>query len=77
MDTSKEVVCQMSHHDIYVVEVCLSNALIPVNAWLTAFALQDYDPFLRQFKVTFGHKQYYQYVCIALPISMYCSVVIL
>jgi len=47
------VVGQTSHQDTYVVEVCRSNALIPVNRSLTAFALQDYDNFLRQLKVQY------------------------
>lgn len=51
MDTSQAVVCQISHQDTYVVEVCRSNALLPVNTRLTAFALQDYDEMLRQLKV--------------------------
>ncbi|XP_028418621.1 uncharacterized protein LOC114544078 [Dendronephthya gigantea] len=50
MDTSQAVVCQISHQDTYVVEVCRSNALLPVNTMLTAFVLQDYDELLRQLK---------------------------
>ena len=49
---SQAVVGQTSHQDTYVVEVCRSNALLPVNRSLTAFALQDYDNFLRQLKVS-------------------------
>ena len=50
---SQEVVGQTSHQDTYAVEVCRSNALLPVNRSLTAFALQDYDNFLRQLKVQY------------------------
>ncbi len=53
MDTSQEIVCQVGHQDTYVVEVCRSNALLPVNTRLTAFVLQDYDEFLRQLKVLY------------------------
>ena len=45
------VVHQIAHKETYVVEVCKSNSLVPVNASLTAFALQDYDEDLRQLKV--------------------------
>lgn len=48
---SHAVVGETSHQDTYVLEVCRSNALLPVNRSLTAFALQDYDNFLRQLKV--------------------------
>lgn len=45
------VIHQIAHKETYVVEVCKSNSLVPVNASLTAFALQDYDKDLQQLKV--------------------------
>ena len=49
-DVPVPVVHQIAHKETYVVEVCKSNAVVPVNASLPAFELQDYDEDLRQLK---------------------------
>ena len=69
------VIHQIAHKETYVVEVCKSNSLVPVNASLTAFALQDYDKDLRQLKVNiviFCRRIRFYFIVLTIELSCMC-----
>ena len=68
------VIHQIAHKETYVVEVCKSHSLVPVNASLTAFALL-YDKDLRQLKVNiviFCRRIRFYFIVLTIELSCMC-----